>query len=103
MKSSTRISKMALVLAIVLISSFVFNNITVHAVESVVEADYADPNSPSTQSDNGWYSTYAAGAGYKGQGVLMYLLERNGGGPVAGTSPKAFPCSNGIWHCQNGW
>lgn len=103
MKSSTRISKLALVLAIVLISSFVFNSITVHAVESVVEADYADPNSPSTQSNNEWYSTYAAGAGYKGQGVLMYLLERDGGTAVTGTTPVAFPCSNGIWHCQYGW
>lgn len=93
MKSKHSISKLALVLAIVLISSFVFNNITVHAVESVVEADYADPNSPRTQSDDRWYSTYAAGAGYKGQGVLMYLLERDGGTAVTGTTPVAFPCT----------
>lgn len=56
-----------------------------------VEATYSDGSY--TSSGGKWYSTYAKDSGYKGQGVLIYLLERNGGGPVAGTTPKAFPCS----------
>uniref|UniRef100_UPI0040579A51 hypothetical protein n=1 Tax=Acetatifactor sp. TaxID=1872090 RepID=UPI0040579A51 len=67
--------------------------LTVYADANVdVEAEHSD-GVVGQSSDSKWYSTYAKGAGYKGQGVLIYLLEREGGGPVAGTSPKAYPCS----------
>lgn len=68
------------------------NPLQVHAAETIVDADTV-ADVPLSSSSSKWYGTYAIGSGYKGQGVLIYLLERNGGGPVAGTTPKAYPCS----------
>lgn len=57
-----------------------------------VEAEHSDGSY--TSSGGKWYATYSKSGGYKGQGVLLYLLERNGGGAVAGTSPKAYACGS---------
>lgn len=57
-----------------------------------VEAEHSDGSY--TSSGGKWYATYSRSGGYKGQGVLLYLLERNGGGAVAGTSPKAYACGS---------
>lgn len=109
MKSSTRISKFKIaiisLLIAVMIASILIEPLTANATNGggvITEGDAADDGTYTSSGDK-WYATYATGCGYKGQGVLVYLLERNGGGAVAGTSPKAFPCSNGIWHCQYGW
>lgn len=59
-----------------------------------VEAEHSDGSY--TSSGGKWYATYSRSGGYKGQGVLLYLLERNGGGAVAGTTPKAYPCSGSM-------
>jgi hypothetical protein len=52
-----------------------------------------------------YYGTCTSVGGYLGQGVLVYLLERNGGGAVSGTTPKAFPCNanalNSELHAQD--
>lgn len=56
-----------------------------------VEAEHSDGSY--TSSGGKWYATYSRSGGYKGQGVLIYLLERDGGGAVAGTTPKAYACS----------
>lgn len=56
-----------------------------------VEAEHSDGSY--TSSGGKWYATYSRSGGYKGQGVLIYLLERDGGGTVAGTTPKAYACS----------
>ncbi len=94
MKFTKRISfiKTLIVLFITtMLFSTLYTPLPVNAETEVrVEADYADIEI----STNGgsWYSTYCKGAGHKGQGVLVYLLERDGGGAVAGTTPKAFFC-----------
>lgn len=62
-------------------------------VNTLEEAQYSDGGSASSSSNNKWLSTYAKGAGYLGQGVLVYLIERETGAAVAGTTPKAFACS----------
>ncbi|MBQ8668945.1 hypothetical protein IJ472_04135, partial [bacterium] len=109
MKSSTRISKFKItiitLLITVMIAPILLEPLTVYADDRVViDAEtVADVNIPG--SGGKWYSTCAIGAGYKGQGVLIYLLERNGGGPVAGTTPKAYYCktqmSNYELHAQD--
>ena len=77
-----------------LISLPLFTTLTASAASgTLVDADYTD-GSYSKSSDSKWYATYCSTAGYKGQGVLLYLLERNGGGAVAGTTPKAYACGN---------
>lgn len=80
-----------------LISLPMFTTLTASAATSgtIVDADYTD-GTYSKSSDSKWYATYCPTAGYKGQGVLLYLLERDGGGAVAGTTPKAFPCSGSM-------
>lgn len=79
-----------------LISLPMFTTLTASAASgTLVDADYTD-GSYSKSSDSKWYATYCSTAGYKGQGVLIYLLERDGGGAVAGTTPKAFPCSREV-------
>lgn len=79
-----------------LISLPMFSTLTASAASgAIVDADYTD-GTYSKSSDSKWYATYCPTAGYKGQGVLLYLLERNGGGAVAGTTPKAFPCSGSM-------
>lgn len=79
-----------------LISLPMFTTLTASAASgTLVDADYTD-GTYSKSSDSKWYATYCPTAGYKGQGVLLYLLERDGGGAVAGTSPKAFPCSGSM-------
>jgi hypothetical protein len=75
--------------------------LNVHASEPdnvLVEAMYTDESnlSGSTSSSGYWYSTYCKGGGYLGQGVLIYVLYRNGGGAVEGTTPKAFACSSAV-------
>lgn len=76
-----------------LVSLPLFSTLTASAATSgtIVDADYTD-GTYSKSSDSKWYATYCPTAGYKGQGVLLYLLERNGGGAVAGTTPKAYAC-----------
>ena len=79
-----------------LVSLPMFSTLTASAASgAIVDADYTD-GTYSKSSDSKWYATYCPTAGYKGQGVLLYLLERNGGGAVAGTTPKAFPCSGSM-------
>lgn len=78
-----------------LVSLPLFTTLTASAATTVVDADYTD-GTYSKSSDSKWYATYCPTAGYKGQGVLLYLLERDGGGAVAGTTPKAFPCSGSM-------
>ena len=69
-----------------------YTGITVYAdTGTSVEAEHSDGSY--TSSGGKWYATYSKSGGYKGQGVLLYLLERNGGGAVAGTTPKAYACS----------
>lgn len=86
-----------ILLAIVMLSliGLSYTGITVYAdTGTSVEAEHSDGSY--TSSGGKWYATYSRSGGYKGQGVLLYLLERNGGGAVAGTTPKAFPCSGSM-------
>ena len=77
-----------------LISLPMFSTLTASAASgTLVDADYTD-GTYSKSSDSKWYATYCPTAGYKGQGVLIYLLERDGGGAVAGTTPKAYACGS---------
>lgn len=77
-----------------LVSLPLFTTLTASAASgTLVDADYTD-GTYSKSSDSKWYATYCPTAGYKGQGVLLYLLERNGGGAVAGTTPKAYACGS---------
>ena len=79
-----------ILLALILLS--LIGSITVYAdTGTSVEAEHSDGSY--TSSGGKWYATYSRSGGYKGQGVLLYLLERNGGGAVAGTTPKAYACS----------
>lgn len=79
-----------------LVSLPMFNTLTASAASgTLVDADYTD-GTYTKSSDGKYYATLATNCGYKDQGVLLYLLERNGGGPVAGTTPKAFPCSGSM-------
>lgn len=74
-----------------LLCTAIINPITAHAYTTTeVEAEHSDGTY--TSSNGTWLATYCPEAGAKGQGVLLYLLERNGGGPVSGTTPKAFAC-----------
>lgn len=86
-----------ILLAIVMLSliGLSYTGITVYAdTGTSVEAEHSDGSY--TSSGGKWYATYSRSGGYKGQGVLLYLLERNGGGAVAGTTPKAYPCSGSM-------
>lgn len=77
-----------------LVSLPLFTTLTASATSgTLVDADYTD-GTYSRSSDSKWYATYCPTAGYKGQGVLLYLLERDGGGAVAGTTPKAYACGS---------
>lgn len=79
-----------------LVSLPLFTTLTASAATTtVVEADSTDGTYAKT-SGGKWYATGSKDGGRKGQGVLLYLLERNGGGAVAGTTPKAFPCSGSM-------
>lgn len=82
-----------ILLALILLS--LIGSITVYAdTGTSVEAEHSDGSY--TSSGGKWYATYSRSGGYKGQGVLLYLLERDGGGAVAGTTPKAYPCSGSM-------
>ena len=86
-----------ILLALILLSliGLSYTGITVYAdTGTSVEAEHSDGSY--TSSGGKWYATYSRSGGYKGQGVLLYLLERDGGGAVAGTTPKAFPCSGSM-------
>ena len=86
-----------ILLAIVMLSliGLSYTGITVYAdTGTSVEAEHSDGSY--TSSGGKWYATYSRSGGYKGQGVLLYLLERDGGGAVAGTTPKAYPCSGSM-------
>lgn len=79
-----------ILLGLILLS--LIGSITVYAdTGTSVEAEHSDGSY--TSSGGKWYATYSRSGGYKGQGVLLYLLERDGGGAVAGTTPKAYACS----------
>lgn len=102
MKSKHSISKFKItiisLLIAVMIAPILLEPITVYAANGggvITEGEAADDGTY-TSSNNKWYATYATGCGYKGQGVLVYLLERNGGGAVAGTTPKAYACSQAM-------
>lgn len=99
MKKLKSVSKFKIViitlLIIVMIAPILLEPLTAYAANVITEGDAADDGTYTSSGDK-WYATYATGCGYKGQGVLVYLLERSGGGAVAGTTPKAFRCSNGI-------
>ena len=62
------------------------------------EGNYADDetykNKP-TNTSSKWYATYGKGTGYKGQGVLIYMLTKDGNA-VSGVTPKAFICSSEV-------
>lgn len=76
-----------------LVSLPLFTTLTASAASgTLVDADYTD-GTYTKSSDGKYYATLATNCGYKDQGVLLYLLERNGGGAVAGTTPKAYACS----------
>lgn len=97
MKTKLNTSKfkilLTLVVALVVTSvSWITNPISVKADDVSVLVEGYSADSDITSSDGYWYSTYCKGAGYKGQGVLIYLIERNGGGAVPGTQPVAFAC-----------
>lgn len=80
-----------ILLALILLS--LIGSITVYAdTGTSVEAEHSDGSY--TSSGGKWYATYSRSGGYKGQGVLLYLLERDGGGAVAGTTPKAYACGS---------
>lgn len=84
-----------ILLAIVMLSliGLSYTGITVYAdTGTSVEAEHSDGSY--TSSGGKWYATYSRSGGYKGQGVLIYLLERDGGGAVAGTTPKAYACGS---------
>lgn len=84
-----------ILLALILLSliGLSYTGITVYAdTGTSVEAEHSDGSY--TSSGGKWYATYSRSGGYKGQGVLLYLLERDGGGAVAGTSPKAYACGS---------
>ena len=75
-----------------LLFTAIINPLTVHAAGTNVGVEAENSDGTYSSSGGKWYATYCTSAGYKGQGVLIYLLERNGGGAVAGTTPKAFAC-----------
>lgn len=84
-----------ILLALILLSliGLSYTGITVYAdTGTSVEAEHSDGSY--TSSGGKWYATYSRSGGYKGQGVLLYLLERDGGGAVAGTTPKAYACGS---------
>lgn len=84
-----------ILLALILLSliGLSYTGITVYAdTGTSVEAEHSDGSY--TSSGGKWYATYSRSGGYKGQGVLVYLLERDGGGAVAGTTPKAYACGS---------
>lgn len=84
-----------ILLALILLSliGLSYTGITVYAdTGTSVEAEHSDGSY--TSSGGKWYATYSRSGGYKGQGVLIYLLERDGGGAVAGTTPKAYACGS---------
>lgn len=84
-----------ILLALILLSliGLSYTGITVYAdTGTSVEAEHSDGSY--TSSGGKWYATYSRSGGYKGQGVLLYLLERDGGGAVAGTTPKAYACES---------
>ena len=82
-----------LVLILLSLIGLSYTGITVYAdTGTSVEAEHSDGSY--TSSGGKWYATYSRSGGYKGQGVLLYLLERNGGGAVAGTTPKAYACGS---------
>lgn len=86
-----------ILLALILLSliGLSYTGITVYAdTGTSVEAEHSDGSY--TSSGGKWYATYSRSGGYKGQGVLIYLLERDGGGAVADTTPKAYPCSGSM-------
>lgn len=86
-----------ILLALILLSliGLSYTGITVYAdTGTSVEAEHSDGSY--TSSGGKWYATYSRSGGYKGQGVLIYLLERDGGGAVAGTTPKAYACSREV-------
>ncbi len=99
MKSKHSISKFRItiisLLIAVMIAPILLEPLTAYAANVITEGEAADDGTYTSSGDK-WYATYATGCGYKGQGVLIYLLERNGGGAVAGTSPKAYPCHGNI-------
>lgn len=60
------------------------------------EGNYADDiTSTYKTTSSKWYATYGKGTGYKGQGVLIYMLT-NDGNAVTGVTPKAFICSSAV-------
>ena len=76
-----------------LVSLPLFTTLTASAATTtVVEADSTDGTYAKT-SGGKWYATGSKDGGRKGQGVLLYLLERDGGA-VSGTTPKAYACGN---------
>ena len=78
--------------AALLLCTALITPLTVHAGSSSTEVEAEHSDGTYTSSNGRWVATYAKDAGYKGQDVLLYLLERDGGGPVAGTTPKAYAC-----------
>lgn len=83
---------------VLLLCAAIINTLTVHAadINVDVEAIYADEETDRAGGTNIYLGTYPKGCGYKGQGVLIYLLEYDGGGAVAGTTPKAFTCTSEV-------
>lgn len=62
------------------------------------EGNYADDEThknKTTNTSSKWYATYGKGTGYKGQGVLIYMLTKDGNA-VSGVTPKAFICSSEV-------
>lgn len=78
-----------------LLCTAIITPLTAHAgdIHVDVEGIYADEETDRAGGTSVYLGTYPKGCGYKGQGVLIYLLEYDGGGAVAGTTPKAFACN----------
>lgn len=95
-QSIPKLKILSLTLLITLfISALFIQPLAVKAATGTVAEGYS-ADSDVVNSSGAWYSTYAVGAGYKGQGVLVYLIDRQTGAAVPGTTPKAFPCSSAM-------
>jgi hypothetical protein len=87
-------SVMILMISVCVITTSLSLNVNASEVGTKTEGDSAAQLDGSVSKYNGkYYGTCTSVGGCIGQGVLVYLLERNGGGAVSGTTPKAFACN----------
>ena len=102
LKKAIKISLIAMLIAITSIQIYNIHPVNATDPSDVIagnidyEGNYADDEThknKTTNTSSKWYATYGKGTGYKGQGVLIYMLTKDGNA-VSGVTPKAFPCDS---------